>query len=201
MPGRPGPWAVRASARTVARCSTGSLGLATSATQAPTCSREGRPRSLSRSGSGAVTIRALSWRRASAPAATTAARVVCSTRRASRWPRWRGLVRWSRAKASRPARMASRGVALGAVSAAGPLGPVDLHHPLALVDQKPGSARPHNTRFLPAPRPAGRGPGRRPAEAAGRGRPGRLAPPGWPGPRRWGPAGPRRGGRGGCRPR
>jgi hypothetical protein len=41
------------------------------------------------------------------PAATVAVRVVCRTRRASRCPRWCGLVRWSQARASRPARMAS----------------------------------------------------------------------------------------------
>jgi hypothetical protein len=29
-----------------------------------------------------------------------------------------------------------QGVALGAVAAAGPLGPVDLDHPLAMVNQK-----------------------------------------------------------------
>src|SRR5215211_7082708 len=45
-------------ARMVARCSTGSPGAATSPAQAPTCWRQGRPRSRSRSGSGAVTIRA-----------------------------------------------------------------------------------------------------------------------------------------------
>jgi hypothetical protein len=51
-------------------------------------------------------------------------------------------------------------------------------------------------------RPAGGGPlgpARRPAGAAGHGRSGRLAPPGWPALHNWGPAGPRRGGRGGCR--
>jgi glutamate synthase domain-containing protein 2 len=67
-------WAVRARARTVARCSTGSLGVATSPAQAWTCWRQGRPRRVVRRSSGAVTIRALSWRRASAPAWTMPAR-------------------------------------------------------------------------------------------------------------------------------
>jgi hypothetical protein len=54
-----------------------------------------------------------------------------------------------------------------------------------------GSARRHSSRSPPAPTPAGPGPGCRPAGAAGHGWPGRLAPGGWPGPRHWGPAGPR----------
>jgi hypothetical protein len=44
------------------------------------------------------------------------------------------------------------------------------------------SAPRHSTRSLPAPRPAGRVPGERLTGAVGHGRPGRLAPPGWPHP-------------------
>jgi hypothetical protein len=46
-----------------------------------------------------------------------------------------------------------QGVTLGAVAAAGPLGPVDLHHPLALVDQEPGQPRPIAARPLQRPDP------------------------------------------------
>jgi hypothetical protein len=35
-----------------------------------------------------------------------------------------------------------QGVALGPVAAPGPLGPVDLDHPLAMVDQEPGQPGP-----------------------------------------------------------
>jgi hypothetical protein len=48
-------------------------------------------------------------------------------------------------------------IALGAVAAAGPLGPVDTVHPLAPVDQEPGQPRPIAARPLQRPHPpAGR---------------------------------------------
>jgi hypothetical protein len=110
-------------------------------TQAWSCWRQGRPRRLSRSGSGAVMIRALSWRRASAPAATTPARVMCSTRSASRCPALaRGGEGAGQGFAAGPDGV--QGVALGGVAAPGPLGPVDLDHPLALVNQQPGQPGP-----------------------------------------------------------
>jgi hypothetical protein len=91
-----------------------------------------------------------------------------------------------------------QGVALGAVAAPGPLGPVDLNHPLALVDQEPGQPGP----IAPPSRAQTRRPGAcSSASWSSRAWPARSLPPEWPAPRRWGPAGPRRGGRGGYRPR
>ena len=47
-----------------------------------------------------------------------------------------------------------QGVALGAVAAAWPLGPVDLDHPLAMVDQKAGQPRPVAPRPFKGPDPS-----------------------------------------------
>jgi hypothetical protein len=138
--------AVTRSARAVARCSTGSVGTATSAAQARACCSQLRPRRVSRSGSGAVMISALSCRRASAPTWTMALGVVCSTRIASRCPRWRGLARCSRARASRPARMAS------------------LLAPLRPRGRLSRSALPHSSPSLQGPRPAGLVPAQQPRE-------------------------------------
>jgi hypothetical protein len=49
---------------------------------------------------------------------------------------WRGLVVAGQGFAAGSDGV--QGVALGPVAAAGPRGPVDLDHPLALVDQEPG---------------------------------------------------------------
>jgi hypothetical protein len=192
-------WAVRASARTVARCSTGSVGRATSPAQTRSCWRQGRPRRLSRSGSGAVTIRALSWRRASVPAWTMPARVLCRTRSASRYPRWRGEVVAGQGVAAGPDRVQHSSWPRG-----GPRGRVGRSitvHPLTLVDQTPGQPGPIAARPFQRPHPPARCMHLGQPEQPGMASPGRLAPPGWPGPRRWGPAGPRQGGRGGGRPR
>ena len=133
-------WAARArsavirSARTVARYSTGSLGWAVSAAHARAWRSQVPPRSPVRSGSGAVTSRALRCRRASAATLTAPALVIWSTRRASRWPRWRGLARCSRLSASRPARIASSGSLLAWVR------PVRLGRSIS-VTHSPWSAR------------------------------------------------------------
>jgi hypothetical protein len=67
-----------------------------------------------------------------------------------------------------------QGVALGAVAAAGPLGPVDLDHPLALVDQQPGQPGPRVPRRFQGPDP--------PAWGLGLGQP---EQPGMAGPVAW----------------
>src|SRR5829696_8975872 len=102
-------------------------------------------------------IRALSWRRASAPAATTPARVICSTRSASRCPRWRGAGEVVPGQGLAAGPDGIQHVALGPVAAPGPLGPVDLDHPLTLVDQKPGQPSPIAARPLQGPHPPARG--------------------------------------------
>ena len=53
---------------------------------------------------------------------------------------WRGEVVAGQGFAAGPDRV--QHVAVGPVAAPGPLGPVDLDHPLALVDQKPGQPGP-----------------------------------------------------------
>ena len=65
-------------------------------------------------------------------------------------------------------------VALGPVAAPGPRGPVDLDHPLALVDQKPGQPGPRAARPLQRPDPPARGMGQ-----------GQLEQPGMAGPVAW----------------
>jgi hypothetical protein len=111
------------------------------------------------------------------------ARVIGSTLSASRGPRWRGLVRWSRARArGRPGRRPRGRTWPG--GGRGPLGSVDHRPPTGPGRPATGAARPQSSPSLPGPRPAGLGPAHQPAGAAGHGRPGRLAPPGWPGPRR-----------------
>ena len=113
------------------------------------------------------------------------ARVVCRTRSASRCPRRRGLVRWSRTRASRPARTASNPSLLAPWRPQGRFGRSSTVHPLALVDQKPGQPGPIPARPLQGPDP--------PAWGLDQGQPeqpsipglGRLAPGGWPAPHRW----------------
>ncbi len=102
----------------------------------------GPPSQAVRSGSGAVTISALSCRRASAPAWTAPG--AGGVQHPQRLPvpalAWAGQVLAGQRFAAGPDRV--QGIALGAVAAAGPLGPVDLDHPLTLVDQEAGQPGP-----------------------------------------------------------
>ena len=68
-------------------------------------------------------------------------------------PRWRGQARCSRASASRPARWRP-GRRSGPAAATRPPGPIDLDHPLPMVDQKAGQPGPIAA-SPPGPRPAG----------------------------------------------
>ena len=67
------------------------------------------------------------------------------------------MVRWSRGQGFAAGPDGVQGVALGPVAAPGPLGPVDLDHPLALVDQKLGQPGPIAARPLQGPHPPARG--------------------------------------------
>jgi hypothetical protein len=83
-----------------------------------------------------------------------AARVVCNTPSASRCPRWRGLARWSRARAWWPARIASRASLLAPLRPRGRFGPADHRPPtLAMVDQEPGQPGPIPARPFQRPHP------------------------------------------------
>ena len=92
---------------------------------------------------------------------------------------WVGAVVAGQGLAAGPDRV--QHVALGPVAAPGPRGPVDLdtHSPWSTrnrVSPAPSQPVPSSAQT----RRPGHGPG--PAGAAGHGRPGRLAPPGWPAP-------------------
>jgi hypothetical protein len=128
-----------------------------------------------------------------------AARVLCSTRTASRCLRWRGLVRCSQARASRPTRTASR------VSRLAPWRPRGRWGRSISTTHAPWSTR---NRVSPAPsQPVpSNAHTRRPAAWASASRSSQACPAWSLGTsrvartRHWDPAGPRRGGRGGGRP-
>jgi hypothetical protein len=68
-------------------------------------------------------------------------------------------------------------IALGAVAPRGPLGPVDLDHPLALVDQKPGQPGPIAARPFQRPDPPARRPDLGQPEQPGMAGPVTVVPP------------------------
>jgi hypothetical protein len=115
-------WAVERNARAVMRCSSDRVGRSRSWAQRRTCCLVPSPRRSARSSSGAPTISALNWLVALTLARQALWRVANSTRSASRSPCRRGMIRWSQAKASRAARMASRASLLAPVRRAGRLG-------------------------------------------------------------------------------
>ncbi len=135
--------AVARSARTVARCSSDLAGRVRSLAQALTWAMVERPRSLARSSSGAPTTSAWGWLVAFTRALTAPWRVVSSTRSASRSPRRRGAGVWSKASASRAARIASTASLLAPLwrrCAGGPLGAADFDDPLAVGEQEAGQS-------------------------------------------------------------
>jgi hypothetical protein len=94
------------------------------------------------------------WLIAPVRACIARSRVVTSTRMASRSPRRRGWARCSRPSASRAARTASRSSVLAPPGARRAGGPVDLCHPLALLEQVGGEPSPVAAGALDRPHPA-----------------------------------------------